>query len=130
MGAPRLNLASANKHELFIEHCICVVKERVRSIHHSLPFQTIPKVILTHMVFYVVKLLNYFPVKGGVSEVYGPKAIILGEVLDFKKKSLPFGSYCQVHEEWLVGLWERSSWVRAVMPKGGIDSSHLTRVAL
>jgi hypothetical protein len=51
------------------------------------------------MVFYAVKLLNYFPVKGGVSEIYGPKAIMSGKVLDFKKNSFPFGSYCQVHEE-------------------------------
>jgi hypothetical protein len=51
------------------------------------------------MVFYAVKLLNYFPVKGGVSEIYGPKAIMSGKVLDFTKFSLTFGSYCQVHEE-------------------------------
>ncbi len=65
MGVPRLNLTSANEHEPFIERRIRVVKERVQSIQHSLPFQTIPKVILTRMVFYAVKLLNYFPVKGG-----------------------------------------------------------------
>ena len=65
------------------------------------------------MVFYAVKLLNYFPVKGGVSEVFGPKAIMSGEVLDFKTFSLPFGSYCQVHEEnsrataWLIELSEQ-----------------------
>jgi hypothetical protein len=85
MGAPRLNLTSANEHEPFIERRIRVVKERVQSIRHSLPFQTIPKVILTHKVFYAVKLINYFPVKGGVSEIYGPKAIMSGEVLDLKK---------------------------------------------
>jgi hypothetical protein len=32
MGVPWLNLTSANKHEPFIERCICVVKERVWSI--------------------------------------------------------------------------------------------------
>jgi hypothetical protein len=32
MGAPWLNLTSATEHEPFIEHCICVVKERVWSI--------------------------------------------------------------------------------------------------
>ncbi len=69
MGAPCLNLMSANEHEPFIEHRIRVVKERVQTIQHLLPFQTIPKVILTRMVFYAVKLLNYFPVKGGVSEI-------------------------------------------------------------
>ncbi len=36
MGAPRLNLRSANKHEPFIGRRIRVVKERVQSIHHSL----------------------------------------------------------------------------------------------
>jgi hypothetical protein len=53
------------------------------------------------MVFHTVKLLNYFPVKGGISEIYGPKAIMSGEALDFNKFSLPFGSYCLVHEEHL-----------------------------
>ncbi len=32
MGAPWLNLTSANEHEPFIEHHICVAKERVQSI--------------------------------------------------------------------------------------------------
>ncbi len=40
------------------------------------------------MVFYAVKLLNYFPVKGRISEIYGPKAIMSGEALDLKKFSL------------------------------------------
>ncbi len=99
MGAPWLNLTSANEHKPFIEHHICVVKERVWSIRQSLPFQTIPKIIMMHMVFYAVKLLNYFLAKGGVSEIYGPKTIMSGKIIDFKKFSLPFGAYCQVHEE-------------------------------
>jgi hypothetical protein len=41
------------------------------------------------MVFYAVKLLNYFPVKGGVSEIYGPKTIMSGRVLDLKKILFP-----------------------------------------
>jgi hypothetical protein len=126
VGAPRLNLTSANEHEPFIERRIRVVKERVRSIRHSLPFQTIPKVILTHMVFYAVKLLNYFPVKGGVSEIYGPKAIMSGEVLDFKKFSLPFGSYCQVHEEKLPrnSLVGRTLGAISLGPSGNAQGGH------
>ena len=53
----------------------------------------------THMVFFVVKLLNYFPVKGGVSDQYSPKAIMSGKVIQFKQYCLPFGTYCQIHEE-------------------------------
>ena len=52
------------------------------------------------MLLLVVKMLNYFPLKGGVSTNISPKTIISGETLDYKKYfSLPFGQYCQVHEE-------------------------------
>ncbi len=99
MGAPQLNLTSANEHKSFIERPICVVKEGVWSIQHSVHFQTISKNIMTHMVFYAVKLLNYFLAKRGVSEIYGPKTIMSGGIIDFKKFSLPFGTYCQVHKQ-------------------------------
>ena len=98
-GAPRLNLAAANEHEPFVERKIRVIKERVRAVRHSLPFTALPMQMTTHMVFFVVKLLNYFPVKGGVSDQYSPKAIMSGEVIQFKQYSLPFGTYCQIHEE-------------------------------
>ena len=55
--------------------------------------------ITTHMVFFVVKLLNYFPARGGVSEQFSPKAIMSGERINYKHYCIPFGSYCQVHEE-------------------------------
>ena len=72
-GAPALNLTSANEHEPYIERRIRVVKERTRAVRHSLPFTQIPAKIITHMVFFVVKLLNYFPAKGGVSTQYPGK---------------------------------------------------------
>ena len=47
-----------------------------------------------------VKMLNFFPPKGGVSDVLSPKTIMSGETLDYKKHlCLQFGQYCQVHEE-------------------------------
>jgi hypothetical protein len=134
MEAPCLNLTSAKEHEPFIKRRIPVVKERVQLIQHLLPFQTIPKVILTHMVFYAVKLLNYFPVKGNVSEIYGPKAIMSGKVLDFEIFSLPFGSYCQVHEEKLLcnSLVNRTLGAISLGPsgnaQGGIKFLPLIRV--
>ena len=98
-GAPRLNLASANEHEPFVERRIRVINERIRSIRHSLPFRAIPKTMTTYMVFYVVKLLNYFPAKGGISDQYSPKAILSGKLVHIKYYTMPFGTYCQVHEE-------------------------------
>jgi hypothetical protein len=98
-GAPRLNLTSANEHEPYIERRIRVVKERVRAVRHSLPFTSIPMQMTAHMVFFVVKLLNHFPAKGGVSSQFSPKTIMSGERIRYKQYCLPFGTYCQVHEE-------------------------------
>ena len=99
-GGPVVNLASANQHVPEIERRIRVVKERCRAVRHSLPFQQIPKLLTVHIVLNVVKLLNFFPTKEGVSETLSPKTIMSGETLDFKKHlSLQIGQYCQVHEE-------------------------------
>ena len=98
-GAPRLNLTSPNEHEPYIERRIRVVKERVRAVRHSLPFTSIPMQMTAHMVFFVVRLLNSFPAKGGVSDQYSPKTIMSGERINYKQYCLPFGTYCQVHEE-------------------------------
>jgi hypothetical protein len=78
------------------------------------------------MVFYVVKLLNYFPVKGGVSEISRPKAIMSGKVLDFKFFSLLFGSYCQVHEEKLPcnSLVNRTLEAISLEPSGNGQGWH------
>ena len=62
-GAPKLNLTSAYEHEPYIKRWIRVVKELTRAVRHSVPFTAIPKKMLTHMIFHVVKLLNFFPAK-------------------------------------------------------------------
>jgi hypothetical protein len=100
LGGPVVNLASANEHVPEIERRIRVVKERCRATRHILPFERIPKIMTIHSVLNVVKLLIYFPTKGGVSETLSPKTIMSGETLDYKKHlSLQIGQYCQVHEE-------------------------------
>ena len=99
-GGPRMNLTSANEHVPEIERKIRVVKERVRDVRHSLPFNKIPKILLINLVLSTVKMLTYFPTKAGISTSLSPRAIMLGESLDYKKHlSLQFGQYCQVHEE-------------------------------
>jgi hypothetical protein len=99
-GGPRVNLTSASEHIPEIERRIRVVKERSRSLRHSLPFNRIPKLMTIHMVFIAVKLLNHFPPKGGILDTVSPKTIMTGETLDYEKHlSLQLGQCCQVHEE-------------------------------
>jgi hypothetical protein len=96
--APRVNLTSANEHVPEAERRIRVVKERVRASRHDLPFARLPKLLTIHMVMDCVKILNYFPTKGGLS--ISPRLLMTGVGLDSKKHfRVPFGNYCQVHEE-------------------------------
>ena len=90
-NAPNINLTAANEHEPFIERRIRVIKERVRALHHTLPFKTIPRKMVANMVLYVTKLLNFFPVKNGISDTLSPKAILSGEQINYKHYKLPFG---------------------------------------
>jgi hypothetical protein len=95
-----LNIASSHAHVPEIEHRIRVVKERCRAIRHALPFQRLPKLLTIHIVLDVVKVLNLFPTKRGVSDTLSPETIMSGETLDYKKHlRLQIGQYCQVHEQ-------------------------------
>ena len=77
-----INLASANKHVPEIERKIRVVKKTCREAQHGLPFQQIPKLLTIHIVFHIVKLLNFFPMKGRFSDTLSPKTIMSGDILD------------------------------------------------
>ena len=83
-GAPQLNLTSADEHIPETKRRIWVVKERVRAIVYSIPFNMLPAQVLIHVVLFVAKQLNMFPVKGGESAHLSPKQIMSGEVADFK----------------------------------------------
>jgi hypothetical protein len=55
---------------------------------------------MIHIVLNAVKMLNFFPMKGGISNTLSPKTIVSGETLDYKKHlSLQVGQYCQLHKE-------------------------------
>ena len=99
-GGPSVNLTSANEHVPEIERRIRVVNERVRATRHSMPYRRLPTLVIISMVLFCTKVINIFLSKGGVSDTISPKTIMSGETLCFKKHlSLPFGSYCQIHEQ-------------------------------
>ena len=58
-----MNLNSANEHVLDIYIRILVVKERAICVRHSLPFNMIPRLLLIHIVFVYIKMMNNFPTK-------------------------------------------------------------------
>jgi hypothetical protein len=95
---PTLDLAAANEHVGLIERNIRFLKEKVRSLRHSLPFERIPALMLIWMVMHTVPFMNSFPRKGGLQH-YPPSAIMTGAQLHMNQLRLKFGSYCQVAED-------------------------------
>jgi hypothetical protein len=125
-GAPKLNLSSANEHVPEIERKIRVIKERVRAVRYSLPFNALPPKVLIHSVLFVTKQLNLFPVKGSVSAQFSPKQILTGEVVHYKFCSMPFGQYCQISEEDAPrnSLAARTQEAIALGPSGNVQGGH------
>ena len=125
-GAPQLNTTSANEHEPTAERKIRHIKERTRAIIHSIPFNALPEMIIIHMVLFVAKQLNLFPVKGGLSAQLSPRQIMTGEVADYKNCNMGFGQYCQIHEEDQPrnSMKARTQGAISLGPSGNVQGGH------
>ena len=94
-GGTRVNQEIAIENVPDIDRQTRVTTETIRSIRHSQG----PKIFLIHFVFQAIKMLNHFPVKGGISNTIIPTTIITSDNLHYKKHlGLHIGQYCQVHE--------------------------------
>ena len=95
-----MNTPAASEHVGEIERKIRVIKERSRGIICTLPYTRLPQQMLIHLLHHVVMWLNNFPVKGGVSDRFSPRELILRHSLDVKRHCrAPFGAYCETHED-------------------------------
>ena len=94
------NPTSASEHVPEVERHIRVVKERIRGLYNSLPFDRIPLLMMKQLVYYVIAWINNFPPKGGISKFISPRTLITGVNIDYNKHcKLEYGQYVQVHEE-------------------------------
>ena len=95
-----LNVVSADEHVGIIERYIRTLKERSRSTYSMLSFKWLPRVLTTGIVVSRNFWLNVFPRRGGISKTYGPRAIILGTVIDYEQHcQLETGQYVEAHEK-------------------------------
>ena len=79
-----------------VERCIRTIKERVRALWHSLPYKTMPTVMIQYLVCRQVKWLNTFPPKGGISAYHSPRTIMGASPIDCDTHCVfSFGSYVQ-----------------------------------
>jgi Reverse transcriptase (RNA-dependent DNA polymerase)/Zinc knuckle len=120
-----LNTVARGEHVPEAERFIRTIKERGRCLYHTLPFTAIPKRLVVEMIYTAVFWLNAFPSPNGVSQQYGPRAIVTGAELDFKLHcKLEFGTYVQVHEEHDNSLAPRTTGALALRPTGNAQGSY------
>jgi hypothetical protein len=95
--APCFDWAAASQHCGIIEWNILFLKEKICSLHHSLPFTMVPGIMVVHMVLHIIKFLNGFPCRGGVKH-FLPGEIMMGCYLHKSDILLSFEVYYQVAE--------------------------------
>ncbi len=59
--APKLDWVAASQHCGLIERNIRFLKEKIRSLRHSLPVERVPGIMVVHMVLHIGKFVNGFP---------------------------------------------------------------------
>ena len=95
-----LNITSRDEHVPEVERMIRTIKDRVRAVYNSLPYQHIPLTMIPKMVFTVIFWLSAFPQHDGVSNTLSPRTIITQRIVDYKLHChIEFGAYTQIHEE-------------------------------
>ena len=96
----KMNFSNPQEHVPEAERNNRVIKERIRSTYHRLPFKQLTKWMTIFLVMDSAKKLNFFPVKGGISQHYSPRMILHQKTLEYNKHcKYVFGMYLQAHDK-------------------------------
>ena len=123
----KLNTTAAKEHVPEIERQIRVIKERARARRSRLPFDKLPKLLISDMLMDIVTWLNNFPPKGGISKTISPRMLLTGVKFDYNKHcKVEFGSYVQTHEEHEPrnSMKERTTGAIALRNSNNIQGTH------
>ena len=95
-----LNTTSTNEHVTEIELKIRIIKEFARAMIRTFPFNKIPGQIIIKLIRFVGVYLDQEPSENGVSNVYYPPNIIMGQDLAYENHcKFRFRSYVESHED-------------------------------
>ena len=73
-----------------------VIKQRFRVSYYRFPYKNIPRIMIRHFSINVMRDLNIFPAKGGVSDHYIPHIILSHRNQDYNKHfQFEFSAYVQ-----------------------------------
>jgi hypothetical protein len=77
------NTTAAKEHVSKAERAIRTIKERMRGLVATLPFQHISRRMKIEFVYFMVLWLNAFPVKNGILAVYSPRELLVQWRMDY-----------------------------------------------
>ena len=119
-----LNETSRDEHVGDIERYIPTVKERMRAVYNTMPFNKVPARLVIEMAKTMVFWLNAFPILGGVSRDLSPRTILTGQKVDYQRHCrYQFGEYTQTHEEHDNSMNPRTVGALALRPVGNGQGS-------
>ncbi len=94
-----INTTVVHEHIGEIEWFIRTIKEHSRALVSDLPYNTLPRQVTIHLVYFAVLLLNSLPVAARVSKKYSLRKIVLDRKLNFDKHcKATFESYVEAHD--------------------------------
>ena len=115
-----INICAKDEHVPGIERAVRTVKDRVRSLCHSVPYKRFTKLMTIHVVLTEVKWINVFPFKTGVSNTLSPETLLDGkEQPDLSIKRIPFGSYALIYTVTNNNMSKRSTPAIALSESNG-----------
>lgn len=92
----RLNITAENEHVGKIERCIRTIKEDVRTIASSLPYNKYPTSLMREMVLFCIYVRNLITRRDGPGG-HNPAFLIMGVASTYENSCrLPFGTLCYI----------------------------------
>jgi len=118
------NVVGPGQHEPVSERKIRLVKERTRSVLHSLPY-TLPAKLLLYLVLFVTYCLNIIPVKcNGIH--MSPREVLTGRKVNYKRDlRFQFGEYIQATTPNVVSnsMQSRTDGDIALLSAGNVEGT-------
>ena len=71
------NTTAAKEHVSEAERTIRTLKERVRGLVTTLPFEHLPRWMKIEFIYFMVLWMNAFSVKSGISQTFSPRELLL-----------------------------------------------------
>ena len=95
----KLQICASGEHVPKIERSIRTIKERARTMCHSLRYNCFPNIMSRVIVATAIQWINAFHSSGGTIGNYSPALILEGSTNpDCNRKRLTFGSYAHVYD--------------------------------